>query len=182
MDLESIEICDLITSEIGPEELTGVLPSSAVCCEDSVTKERQESSLSTSAQRPFFEVQGHDCLEIFRFHRRVERCEHCLVMYGCAAMSCDASPDIRKEVATLQCPQAVEDGISTEYVMRKAIELWVVLVGLAAMLADHGPARCANSELPVNIVDKGEKNDGDKALDERWEDERSHDDCSEAMA
>ena len=72
----------------------------------------------------------------------------------------------------LGCSDAFFDRLDANYVVGKRVELGGVFHGLAAMLLDDGTARCANGELPMDVVE-GENKAGagkelNQTLKEKW--------------
>ena len=53
----------------------------------------------------------------------------------------------------LGCFDIPHEGTNADYVVGERVELGAVLHRLAAMLFNHGTSRCANGELPMDVVE-----------------------------
>ena len=119
------------------------MPGCAVRGENAMAEERNKGLFPAGSKPPFLEVQCQDGLDVFRLDGLHEVGEEELRMRS-VSVSQSSSSVVRHQPMLLDSFDVLHDRLDTDYIVGERIYFRKVLHGLAAMLFNHGTARCAN--------------------------------------
>lgn len=152
VDFKRVEVADLAADEVWAQQLPRIMPCGAIGGEDAVAQQGNESVLSAISEAPFLKVQGQHRLDVLGFDGLYEIGEKDLEIRVMSIPQGSASV-MSHQSMVLGCLDDPLGLLDTDYIVGKRVELRTRLDGLAAMLFDHGTARCADGELPMNVVE-----------------------------